>query len=187
MSLTKANTRMLDGEVPLSQIPQITNDKLAGSISEDKLSGSIATSKLAEVIDDDTMTTGVSATSLASSESIKAYVDAQVSGSTASLSVPANVSSSGTASSHGFLIVKMERGVRTQGQNTYYEGGLTTVTIGSRTYKEEIMTSVNQYGEKHHATMTIPIRSGHSWAITIEHENPSYPIMTATAEFISLS
>ncbi len=54
----------------------ITNSELAGSITQDKLAGSIATSKLAEVIDDDTMTTGVSATSLASSESIKAYVDA---------------------------------------------------------------------------------------------------------------
>lgn len=64
----------------------ITNAKLAGGITQDKLSGlsitdselagSIATSKLAEVIDDDTFTTGVSATSLASSESIKAYINA---------------------------------------------------------------------------------------------------------------
>ncbi len=53
----------------------ITSAQLAGSITQDKLAGSIATSKLAEVIDDATMTTGVSATSLASSESIKSYVD----------------------------------------------------------------------------------------------------------------
>jgi len=54
----------------------ITNAELAGSITEDKLSGSIPQSKLSlDLIDDDTFTTGVSATSLASSESIKAYVD----------------------------------------------------------------------------------------------------------------
>ena len=54
----------------------ITQDKLAGGITNAQLAGSIATSKLAEVIDDDTFTTGVSATSLASSESIKAYINA---------------------------------------------------------------------------------------------------------------
>jgi hypothetical protein len=53
----------------------ITQDKLAGGITNAQLAGSIATSKLAGVIDDDTFTTGVSATTLASSESIKAYVD----------------------------------------------------------------------------------------------------------------
>ena len=39
----------------------------------------VATGKLAEFIDDDTFTTGVSATSLASSESIKAYTDSKTS------------------------------------------------------------------------------------------------------------
>jgi hypothetical protein len=54
----------------------VTNAKLAGSITQDKLAGGIPQSKLSlDLIDDDTMTTGVSATSLASSESIKAYVD----------------------------------------------------------------------------------------------------------------
>lgn len=52
----------------------IDNAKLAGSITEDKLAGSIPTSKLTGVIDDDTFTTGVSATSLASARSIKAFV-----------------------------------------------------------------------------------------------------------------
>lgn len=53
----------------------ITNAQLAGSITEDKLAGSIPTSKLTGIIDDDTMSTGVTSTSVSSSESIKAYVD----------------------------------------------------------------------------------------------------------------
>ncbi len=66
----------------------VTNDKLAGSITQDKLAGgitnaqlagSIETSKLASVIDDETMSSGVLSTSLASSRSIKAYVDSVVS------------------------------------------------------------------------------------------------------------
>ena len=58
----------------------IDNAKLAGGITEDKLSGNIPQSKLSlDLIDDDTFTTtGVSATSLASSESIKAYVDGEI-------------------------------------------------------------------------------------------------------------
>lgn len=53
----------------------VTNAKLAGGITQDKLAGSIPQSKLSlDLIDDDTFTIGVSATSLASSESIKAFV-----------------------------------------------------------------------------------------------------------------
>ena len=48
---------------------------LEGGITNAQLAGNIATSKLAEVIDDATFTTGVSATSLASSASIKSYAD----------------------------------------------------------------------------------------------------------------
>ena len=67
----------------------ITNAELAGSITEDKLSGSIPQSKLSlDLIDDDTFTTGVSATSLASSESIKAYVDGSSSVTTTSGTAP---------------------------------------------------------------------------------------------------
>ena len=50
--------------------------------------GAITSAKLSDFIDDDTFTTGVSSTSLASSESIKAYVDTSVS----------NVNSSGSSS-----------------------------------------------------------------------------------------
>lgn len=53
----------------------VTNAKLAGGITQDKLAGSIPTSKLTGIIDDDTMSTGVTSTSVSSSESIKAYVD----------------------------------------------------------------------------------------------------------------
>ena len=53
----------------------VDNDKLAGGITQDKLAGSIPQSKLSlDLINDGAFTTGVSATSLASSESIKAFV-----------------------------------------------------------------------------------------------------------------
>lgn len=46
-----------------------------GGITNAKLAGGIPTSKLTGIIDDDTMSTGVTSTSVSSSESIKAYVD----------------------------------------------------------------------------------------------------------------
>lgn len=158
----------------------ITNSELAGSITQDKLDGSIPQSKLSlDLIDDDTMTTGVSATSLASSESIKAYVDA----SAPSLSSPTAVGLSGTASSNGFLVASLERGYQAGyfSGSSFYRGKCTAVVDG-HTYQQAVEGD-NVYG---YATMTIPIRSGASWSITKTNFTNTYPI-SVTVEFHALS
>ena len=81
IGLTSANkAEIKDTSVTNAKLAgSITQDKLAGGITNAQLAGSIATSKLASVIDDETMSSGVLSTSLASSRSIKAYVDSVVS------------------------------------------------------------------------------------------------------------
>lgn len=158
----------------------VTNSELAGSITEDKLSGSIPQSKLSlDLIDDDTMTTGVSSTSLASSESIKAYVD----GGDTNLSAPSAVGLSGTASSDGFLVASLVRGHESGyfTSSSYYTGKCTAVVDG-HTYIQNV-DGDNVYG---YATMTIPIRSGASWAMTKTNASNDYPI-SVTVEFHALS
>lgn len=163
----------------------VTNSELAGSITEDKLAGSIPQSKLSlDLIDDDTMTSGVSSTSLASSSSIKAYVDA----SSPSLSAPSAVNNSGTASSSGFLVIQLNRAQQGSGSNAYYWGGLATVVADGHTYKHflnAIGRTASNDGNKY-TTITLPIRSGATWSISLDHEDIYYP-MTANVEFHALS
>ena len=167
----------------------VTNSELAGSITEDKLAGSIPQSKLSlDLIDDDTMTSGVSSTSLASSESIKAYVDA----SSPSLSAPTAVGNSGTAASSGFLVIQLNRAQATVGGFVRYYGGLATVVADGHTYREHVLaigstnTDLQSNGGYTYHNMTIPIRSGATWSISFNHADNSRP-MTANVEFHALS
>jgi hypothetical protein len=173
----------------------ITNAELAGSITQDKLAGlsvtnaelagSITTSKLAEFIDDDAMTTGVSATSIASSESIKAYVDSK----TVELSAPTASGLTGTASSDGFLTIQINRAYYKPYSYSpdQYWGGLCTAVVDGHTYKAAVPsdTSAAVAGQNGFANINVPIRSGASWVITLTNFSAQAPI-TANVEFHAL-
>jgi hypothetical protein len=173
----------------------ITNAQLAGSITQDKLAGlsvtnaelagSITTSKLAEFIDDDAMTTGVSATSIASSESIKAYVDSK----TVELSAPTASGLTGTASSDGFLTIQINRAYYKPYSYSpdQYWGGLCTAVVDGHTYKAAVPsdTSAAVAGQNGFANINVPIRSGASWVITLTNFSAQAPI-TANVEFHAL-
>ena len=149
----------------------ITQDKLAGGITNAQLAGSIATSKLAEVIDDGTMTTGVSATSLASSESIKTYVDGkgitQSTGSAPYYGVRAWASYSGTSNTlhaSGNITSVTKHG--TGDYEFFFDESMPVASPAiSLSYSAEVSATINATLGQQHTVCFIASRNANSFRI----------------------
>lgn len=129
-----------------SKIVVVTAASAASSVSVDNVTigltsanttelknGAVTSAKLSDFIDDDTFTTGVSSTSLASSESIKAYVDTSVSnvnssGSSSDSSSDILTTTSGTAPYYGCRAWASFNGLSTASTVIQASGNVASIT-----------------------------------------------------------